>query len=563
MKKIITLLLAGFSQIITAQTFDWATNIGGGDYDAGRNVSIDSKGNTYLSGEFNGLMDCDPNPNSSFYLIAQSQDGYIIKLDSNKNFIWAKQFGAANFNSPGGRLEVNAQDELIYTNTFRDSIDIDPGFNVHMVYSGNINGVTNNSYVVKLDDNGNFIWGKVFQSKSQVSIQDIAFDNQNNIYLSGRYVDTLSIFNLTGTTYLNPKAPNNYYHIKLDNNGEVIWFNDYYTTSGSNISSLNTAVDNNTLFFVGNTSDTLIANIQGVADTLPISTCTDVFIYQFDLTGNLNWKKKLTGSGCVDLYDISQFDNNRVYLSGSFSGSIDFDPSLTTLNKSSVSNRDYFILQLDVNGDLNWIKTYENSFNLNTNLGLNSNNNVFLTGNFTDTANFNDTLLIASPGTRSGFLVSLDSLGATNLGTKIGNRSQTYLNDIAIRNNAIYLIGSLMDSINYQYFGGQETLISNGSWDIFSSRIRISNNHTTQRNKQLTFDKVNIYPNPVNDILTIDGLYNDYLNSMKIKITDLNGKVIPLVSIENTIQTNSLNKGVYFLHITHNSKHYIKRFIKN
>lgn len=75
-------------------------------------------------------------------------------------------------------------------------------------------------------------------------------------------------------------------------------------------------------------------------------------------------------------------------------------------------------------------------------------------------------------------------------------------------------------------------------------------------------DIVAIYPNPVNDFLTINNLTNGSL----LKIKDITGKIIvsSLVINEKTIiNTENFNNGVYILCIEDNRKTYNKKFIVN
>lgn len=85
--------------------------------------------------------------------------------------------------------------------------------------------------------------------------------------------------------------------------------------------------------------------------------------------------------------------------------------------------------------------------------------------------------------------------------------------------------------------------------------------------KTSTFEAGNlsVYPNPVNDIITITDKGNTSFNS--ISITDINGRTIKAVETGNVsefqMNLSDLNAGVYFLNISSESGKAVKKFIKN
>ncbi len=75
-----------------AKAFNRANTANYIDYSNGRTVGVDQKGNVYSAGLFEHTVDFDLGP-GVFTLTegAYSSGIYISKLDSNGNFIWAKQ----------------------------------------------------------------------------------------------------------------------------------------------------------------------------------------------------------------------------------------------------------------------------------------------------------------------------------------------------------------------------------------------------------------------------------------------------------------------------------------
>ncbi|WP_103071987.1 basic secretory protein-like protein [Aquimarina sediminis] len=73
-------------------------------------------------------------------------------------------------------------------------------------------------------------------------------------------------------------------------------------------------------------------------------------------------------------------------------------------------------------------------------------------------------------------------------------------------------------------------------------------------------NQIQIYPNPVNDILNLQ--FSTPLDDATYRIIDLLGKTVLNGQVKNNINTNNLEKGIYVLRIKDGKNSYTKRFIK-
>lgn len=75
--------------------------------------------------------------------------------------------------------------------------------------------------------------------------------------------------------------------------------------------------------------------------------------------------------------------------------------------------------------------------------------------------------------------------------------------------------------------------------------------------------KLNIYPNPANDVLNIT---SELATIQTVSIVDLNGRTVKQFEVNNTnsqINVSDLNAGVYMLNIQSEEGKTVKKFIKN
>ena len=68
----------------------WAKSMGGVNYDFGYSIAVDSSGDVYTTGSFEGTADFDPGPGTFNLTSTVNGNIFVTKLDSSGNFVWAK-----------------------------------------------------------------------------------------------------------------------------------------------------------------------------------------------------------------------------------------------------------------------------------------------------------------------------------------------------------------------------------------------------------------------------------------------------------------------------------------
>ena len=151
--------------------------------------------------------------------------------------------------------------------------------------------------------------------------------------------------------------------------------------------------------------------------TLATAGNADVFISKLDAAGNFVFAKRIGGAG-NDIGNAIRLDAaGNVLTTGSFDGTVDFDPGAATVNLvSSGASTDIFISKLDASGNYVWAKRMGGSF---TDRGYSSEadagGNVYTTGYFQGNADFDPGAgtftLSSSSNTEDIFVSKLDASG--------------------------------------------------------------------------------------------------------------------------------------------------------
>ncbi len=153
------------------------------------------------------------------------------------------------------------------------------------------------------------------------------------------------------------------------------------------------SVDRKYVYATGNFSGTADFDPSASTANLISSGQGDIYIAKYDRgTGNLIWAYSVGSNGSSgedDIgNDISTDAIGNVYVTGQFYHSVDFDPSASTVNRSSAGNNDLFLAKYDKNGNYVWVWTLGGVY-ADSGLDLEIKSNaVYTTGFFTGTIDF-------------------------------------------------------------------------------------------------------------------------------------------------------------------------------
>src|SRR5678815_2668631 len=87
--------------------------------------------------------------------------------------------------------------------------------------------------------------------------------------------------------------------------------------------------------------------ISGAFGVLPVQATPSVV---------LSWAKSMGGISYDDGYELVLDASRNVYITGDFSGTVDFDPGVGTYELTSAGDYNIFISKLDTNGNFIWAK---------------------------------------------------------------------------------------------------------------------------------------------------------------------------------------------------------------
>ncbi|MBK7964292.1 MAG: SBBP repeat-containing protein [Bacteroidetes bacterium] len=197
----------------------WAKQLGGTNSDVGRGISINSNGDLFVTGTYRGTADLDPSLSAANFTSNGSDDVFIVKLDRNGNFGWAKSIGGSGADLANG-IAVDSFSNVIVIGQFLGNVDFDPSVGNSFIQAGGFY----DTFILKLDSSGNFNWAQRLNSTSNVNSRFVKTDNSNNIYLTGGFTGTLDINPDTNITQnIFNAGSDDVFVLKLNENGRYLW----------------------------------------------------------------------------------------------------------------------------------------------------------------------------------------------------------------------------------------------------------------------------------------------------------------------------------------------------
>ncbi len=527
------------SKLDVEGNFVWAKQAGNwpnGNFTIVGSVFVDTFLNVYVTGSFVGTSDFDPGP-GTFNMTATGRDPFILKLNANGDFIWAKQINdpgisAGTDEGMGFSIFVDGNGFVYSVGQFLGLTDFDPGPGVF-----NMNSTNGVGYLQKLDNNGNFIWAKQVVQTTGTSFgcsYVIKIDNSGNLYCFG---------NFRGTGDFDP--------------GPGVFFMNSYSNLGN-----------------------------------------DLFVTKLNSTGDFIWVRKNSSRGCYPTNGIIDNTGN-VYISGNFIDTTFFDSGTGVYTFSPHGEFDGFVTILNPSGYFKVAIQYGSSKWDETNsINVDASGNIYAVGRFKDTIDFDPCVgvfnLIPTPsGVNNSYIVKVkpkiisisisaptttvtsgQSVTVTSTIINGGTNPSYQWQDSTFSHNWQNISVSTNSTLNYSpaLTGDKLRCLLNSNDSCAANAITITSNilsfivspvtsiYPVAENKY----GIRYYPNPVRSILYIDSLkISDQWQT--IEVISMNGKsVVPILNIANktfaSLNMERLRGGQYIAILE--SKKGIKSYLK-
>lgn len=403
-----------------------------------KDILADENGSTYFFGYYQGTVDFDPSA-SLVVRTSISVDGFVVKFDTGGNFIWV------NTDNSSGDQEISAA----------------------VINSGSV--FTNRLTVVQKNSSNSFLLKQInlqtglttFTSESFATNSANNIININNIvvsnsatttdyFLGGSFAGSLTIDSATKTSAGALDAFSCCFRTTSNNNLFAFrWLNSYGGPGNDEVLDL-LVPPSASLRLVGYFSQT--ADFDGNASTNTISRTSNGLKDGFSALVSIS-NGVPSGSSSVitiggtgnDVFNNISGQSNTVFICGSFSNTVDFDPSATTNSITSTGGTDGFVARYNgSSSSLAWVKS------INTTL---DDDVIDITSLESTTRIYYCTSNTLSSGGKRIGIASLFFDGTTNvfggLLNATSNSTQNYPVAITQDSGDIYTVGVFNDTVDF------------------------------------------------------------------------------------------------------------------
>jgi len=233
----------------------------------------------------------------------------------------------------------------------------------------------------------------------------VAVDPTGNVFIGGTFsFDSVDFNPGPGQDFLYPGDGEDIYLAKYDANGNYIWAHTFENNTSDVLHSM--AIDSNgDVYITGYFGGTVDFDPSPATANLTVSTGSlAAYLAKYDNNGNYLWAIMIDGSGSDRGHALFLDPAENICITGVFSDVVDFDPSPTIANLTSVdADWDAYIAKYDPAGNYLWAKSIggTGSEYLKT-LYIDNTGYIYVSGYFGATCDFDPSPAVNSITTAGG-----------------------------------------------------------------------------------------------------------------------------------------------------------------
>lgn len=395
-----------------------------------------------------------------------------------QSLVWTFGIGGAN-DDEGVCIDTDEQGNVVSTGNYPETTDFDPGVLVH-----NLPGAPagyDNSYVLKVDGSGNFIWAIAIEGDMGVKSRSLSMDNWGNVYVTGEFEGTVDLDPSSSLyTFTAESNSKDVFVVKYDASGNFVWGFKIGGTGSDGVGDIDW--QGNKICITG--SFDFECYFNGTTQSLTPVGLMDAYVAQYDDAGNFIWAKQISGSNNEEGKSISTDVFGNVYSLGNFEGAsqVDFDPGNNIFSMSpAAGSYDAYITKFDGSGAFVWARQLGGSdLDRGYSIKVDNQGNVITTGFFSGQADFDPgagNVSFNSSGFRDMFISKLDNNGNFIWANQIAGASYEESRWLDIDNyNNIFITGFFAGTTDFDPGAGVYNLTAtNPSFtEIFVTKIASS-----------------------------------------------------------------------------------------
>lgn len=515
----------------------WAKGFGGSGADVATSTTIDLSGNTYVAGSFEGSIDFSGKGSAVLHSYGGA-DVFLLKLNNSGGFDWAANVGGGGTDEAYS-VENDLSGNVYVSGTFEGTVDFDPGAGTQFRTS---NG-RSDAFVLKLDANGNFMWVYTFGGNDDEAALSLDLDASGHLLIGGYFSDAVDFDNGAGSDIQISVGLKDGFVLQLSTSGSFSWAKTIGGSGDDMIRALELDAAGNVLL-AGSFHNTVDFDPGGGTANIASNGLSDLFVVKLNAAGDYIWSVSKGGLLEDEAFGIALDAGGNIFVTGMFSGVVDFDGGSGTRLLTSLGLSDAFILKLSASGGFSWAHNMGGLLGDRGNsVSVDGSGQVYVAGSFFGTLNIGG-LSLPAVGMSDAFLTKFSSSGSIIWSRNVGSSTDDYSNAVTVNSAGdIAYAGSFSGDADFGMGAGSVPVVAPGSnSDVFAQRITQSGTFIDAVN---SVSAILPYPNPSSGTVYLG------LNiPCEVAIYNANGLLVwqkELQGGQQSIDLSAQPAGLYFL----------------
>jgi hypothetical protein len=462
---------------------------GGMEEEIVESIAVDSAGNAFVTGIFEGVADFDGDSStvSDQRTSNGDADAFIASYDELGKYRWSVGFGGQLYDESYAIAVDNEGNSYVggYFEGIGD-FDGDPTTTADRRTSGGDGG----GFVVSFDRDGNYRWVASISGPDYAEVRGLATDRAGNVYATGGSEGATDFDGDAATTDDRLPDTGSYdaFVASYQSDGRYRWALAAGGPEGDQ--GLGVATNGSggvyvTGFFRG------VAGFDGddatTGDERTSPNGRRMFLASYDDNGSFQWATATGEGGSISSSAIATAGDGTSYLTGVLTGTGDFDgDDLTTDDqRSSIGTTSMFVASYDSTGGFQWATVAEANSGFINDITTDATGNIYVAGDFSgdlDVDTSATTTIRTAAGQSDVFVASYNAGGGSRWLYTAGGAGKEKDPSVAVAStDNVYIGGAFAagDGTGGSDFDGDITTAgdqrtSNGDDDLFVARIAIA-----------------------------------------------------------------------------------------
>jgi hypothetical protein len=378
------------------------------------------------------------------------------------------------------------------------------------------NSGNNDIFIAKYNTDGSGQWVSQISGTGDDRPADIKIDKLNNIYISGYYNSSITIYHSNNNVFKTLSNSGNYdlFIAKYNNSGTAQWVSkisgegderpinsvyNYYLGFGTNMDvPVNIELDSSNNVYVSgyyySTPLTVYNSNNSVFNTLDNSGYNDIFIVKYDSNGFAKWSTRIGGGGIESPVNLLVDNKNNVYINGNFYFSTPLifyhsnNSIFTTL--TTTDSTQIFVSKYNTDGSCQWVtRIGGNNVSRPVNMVVDLSYNVYISGHYnssTFTIYSSDNSISKTFDVSGGydiFVAKYNSSGILQWGIRVGGTDNDFPTNILVdKQNNLYLYNFSTYPSSIIFYNADSSIFNTyyniggntGRYDVFLAKYNTS-----------------------------------------------------------------------------------------